>query len=118
MQLIAEMLVVAGVVLPGIVTVLLSLVDQRLLTAVVWSCFTLGLGLLASGVLWVRRRPTSLTGEALVVIGATLPGLATVILEFYLHKPASIIVGASLSIGMGLAAVGILALRRMRKLID
>lgn len=113
MQLLAEILIVVGATLPGIATVALALLERRLLTALVWSSFSAGLGLLAIGILMLRRWPARLIAETFVVIGATLPGIATVILEVSLNRPSSVIVGISLAIGSGLAAVGILMLRRL-----
>jgi hypothetical protein len=53
----------------------------------VWTSFSVGLGLIATGILKLRRSPMKLLAEIFVVIGAMLPGMATVILEISLHRP-------------------------------
>jgi hypothetical protein len=116
MELVAEIFIVIGAMLPGIVTVILEVSSHRLLSALVWTSFSVGLGMTATGILMLRRAPTKLLAEIFVVIGAMLPGMATVILEVSLHRPLSVLVGASLSVGSGLIAAGILMLRRQKPL--
>jgi hypothetical protein len=70
----------------------------------------------ATGILMLRRAPMKLLAEIFVIIGAMLPGMATVILEASLHRPLSVLVGASPSVGSGLIAAGILMLRRQKPL--
>jgi hypothetical protein len=114
MESLAEISIVAGVMLPGMTTVIIALYSQRPLSAVVWASFSVGLGLLATGILILRRWPTNLLAEAFIVIGAMLPGVATVILEVSLRRPLSVIVGISLSVAAGLVALGILVLHRLK----
>ena len=114
MQLLAEICVVIGVMLPGITTVILEVSSHRLLSAVVWTNLSVGLGLVATGVLMLRRSLLKLLAEIFIVIGAMLPGIATVILEVSLNRPLSVLVAASLSVGSGLVAGGILVLRRQK----
>ena len=116
MELVAEIFIVIGAMLPGIVTVILEVSSHRLLSALVWTSFSVGLGMTATGILMLRRAPMKLLAEIFVVIGAMLPGMATVILEVSLHRPLSVLVGASLSVGSGLIAAGILMLRRQKPL--
>ncbi|MGA7764178.1 MAG: hypothetical protein WCA59_20740 [Candidatus Binataceae bacterium] len=116
MELLAEIFIVIGAMLPGIITVILEVSSHRLLSALVWTSFSVGLGLTATGILMLRRSLMKLLAEIFVVIGAMLPGMATVILEVSLHRPLSVIVGASLSMGSGLVAAGILMLRRQKTL--
>lgn len=114
MELLAEIFIVIGVMLPGMTTVILEVSSDRLLSALVWTSFSVGLGLTAIGILMLRRSSMKLLAEIFVVIGAMLPGIATVILELSLQRPLSVVVGASLSIGSGLVAAGILVLRRQQ----
>ena len=114
MELVAEIFIVIGAMLPGIVTIILEVSSHRLLSALVWTSFSVGLGITATGILMLRRTPMKLFAEIFVVIGAMLPGMATVILEVSLHRPLSVLVGASLSVGSGLIAAGILMLRRQK----
>jgi hypothetical protein len=114
MELLAEIFIVIGAMLPGIITVILEASSHRLLSALVWTTFSAGLGLLATGILMLRRSLIKLLAEVFVVIGAMLPGMATVILELSLRRPLSVLVGASLSMGSGLVAAGILMLRRQK----
>jgi len=116
MELLAEIFIVIGAMLPGIITVILEVSSQRLLSALVWTSFSVGLGLTATGILMLRRSLMKLLAEIFVIIGAMLPGMATVILEVSLHRPLSVVVGASLSMGSGLVAAGILMLRRQKRL--
>jgi hypothetical protein len=116
MELVAEIFIVIGAMLPGIITVILEVSSHRLLSALVWTSFSVGLGMTATGILMLRRAPMKLLAEIFVVIGAMLPGMATVILEVSLHRPLSVLVGASLSVGSGLIAAGILMLRRQTRL--
>jgi hypothetical protein len=116
MELIAEAFIVIGAMLPGIITVILEVSSHRLLSALVWTSFSFGLGLTATGILMLRRSIMKLLAEIFVVVGAMLPGMATVILEVSLRKPLSVVVGASLSMGSGLVAAGILMLRRQKPL--
>ena len=116
MELLAEIFIVIGAMLPGIITVILEVSSHRLLSALVWTSFSVGLGLTATGILMLRRSLMKLLAEIFVVIGAMLPGMATVILEVSLHRPLSVVVGASLSMGSGLVAAGILMLRRQKRL--
>ncbi len=112
MELIAEVFIVIGAMLPGIITVVLEVSSHRLLSALVWTSFSLGLGMTATGILMLRRSLVKLLAEIFIVIGAMLPGMATVILEVSLHRPLSVLVAASLSVGSGLVAAGILMLRQ------
>ena len=114
MQLLAEICVVIGVMLPGITTVILEVSSHRLLSAIVWTNFSVGLGLVATGILMLRRSLLKLLAEIFIIIGAMLPGIATVILEMSLNRPLSVLVAASLSVGSGLVAGGILVLRRQK----
>jgi len=66
----------------------------------------------ATGILMLRRSLMKHLAEIFIVIGAMLPGMATVILEVSLHRPLSVLVAASLSVGSGLVAAGILMLRQ------
>jgi hypothetical protein len=116
MEFVAEIFIVIGAMLPGIVTVILEVSSHRLLSALVWTSFSVGLGMTATGILMLRRAPMKLLAEIFVVIGAMLPGMATVILEISLHRPLSVLVGASLAVGSGLVAAGILMLRRQKPL--
>jgi hypothetical protein len=130
MALPAEIFIVIGAMLPGIVTVILEVSSHRLLSALVWTSFSVGLGMTATGILTLRRSPMKLLAKIFIVIGAMLPGMATVILEVSLHRPLSVLVGASLSVGVvcctalamhpsagsGLIAAGILMLRREKLL--
>ena len=116
MELLAQIFIVVGAMLPGIVTVILEVSSRRFISALVWTSFSVGLGLTATGILMLRRSPMKLLAETFVVIGAMLPGMATVILEISLHRPLSVLVGASLSVGSGLVAAGILMLRRQKPL--
>jgi hypothetical protein len=117
MELPAEIFIVIGAMLPGIVTVILEVSSHRLLSALVWTSFSVGLGMTATGILMLRRARIKLLAEIFVVIGAMLPGMATVILKVSLHRPLSVLVGASLSVGSGLIAAGILMLRRSEAII-
>ena len=112
MELIAEVFIVIGAMLPGIITVVLEVLSHRLLSALVWTSFSLGLGMTATGILMLRRSLMKHLAEIFIVIGAMLPGMATVILEVSLHRPLSVLVAASLSVGSGLVAAGILMLRQ------
>jgi hypothetical protein len=56
---VGEILIVAGAMLPGAVATTIELLHGRIAVAALWSSISLGPGLLAIGILLVRRQERS-----------------------------------------------------------